>query len=361
MKLKTFAILLGILCILSVAVYYTSYSGKPSTRSSDMGARLFPELAAGDVAAISVVSPEDNTTIKQAQSGWTVAERFDYPADFSKIAELVKKLTGAKIGRSFAASDESRARLSLYLPDKKDVPAEQRGVRIVLTDKNKKTLADLLVGKEREGGGDTAYVMPQPEGRICLVNQDFRYIEKKPAGWLNKKPIDLDPKKIERVVLFDPAKTRARYTLKRPAAGKDPVLLDLPAGKKLAKYKVDQLFEALTSLSIDDVEDPGQKDPGRFKDALRFDYFLYDGTVYHVFPGAATRDSSDKHYFRAAVEFLPPAGLNEPEKKADNEKLAAAAESLNRKLGAWTYVVSKWVYDSFITDPEGFVEKEAKK
>jgi hypothetical protein len=31
---------------------------------------------------------------------------------------------------------------------------------------------------------------------------------------------------------------------------------------------------------------------------------------------------------------------------------------LNKKLGSWIYIVSKWENNKFITDPEKFFEKE---
>ncbi|MDF1592911.1 MAG: DUF4340 domain-containing protein [Desulfobacterales bacterium] len=361
MKLKTFAILLITFCILLAVVLLTTRTKKTAEDQADMGAKLFAGLAAGNIAAITITSPEATAKLKQTPNGWIVENRFGYPADFSKVAELVKKLSDAKIGRTFPASAEIQARQSLYPPEQQELPADQKGTRIVLADKDAKTLADLIIGKERENGGDTFYVMPLPQSRICLIDQNFRFLEKKPADWLNKKPLDLNPKKVQKVVLFDPKKNRAIYTLQRPAEDKDPVLLDLAPDKKMAKFKADQLFEALTSLTVEDVADPGQKDAARFSGAPRFDYTLYDGTVYHVFPGAALKEDAEKHYFRTEVSYQPPPGKADPAQKESQAKLKEEAEKLNLKISPLTYVISKWVYDSFFTDPKNLIEKEAKK
>jgi len=362
MKLKTFAILLITFCLLLAVVLFISHSKKTAEDPAGIGAKLFAGLAAGDIAVITITSPEATARLKQTPNGWIVENRFDYPADFSKVAGLVQKLSNAKIGRTFPASPEIQARLSLFSPEQPERPADQKGTRVVLSDKDAKTLADLIIGKERENGGDTFYVMPLPESRICLIDQNFRFLEKKPADWLNKKPLDLNPKKIRKVVLFDPKKNRAIYTLQRPAEGKDPVLLDLPPGKKMAKFKADQLFEALTSLTVEDVADPGPKDSAaRFSDAPRFDYTLYDGTIYHAFLGTALKDASENHYFRATASYRPPSGKVDPDQKESQAKLAEETEKLNLKISPWTYVISKWVYDSFFTDPNNLIEKEGKK
>ena len=365
MKLKTFAILLITCCTLLAVVLLTTRPKKTAEHPADMGAKLFTRLAAGDIAAITITSPEATATLKQTPNGWIVENRFGYPADFSKIAELVQKLSEAKIGRSFPASPEIQARQSLYPPEQPELPADQKGTRIVMADKDAKTLADLIIGKQREesagSGSETYYALRPPESRVYLIDQNFRFLEKNPAGWLNNKPIDLNPKKIQKVVCFDTRKNRPIYTLQRPAEDREPVLSDLPAGKKMAKFKADQVFEALTSLTVEDVADHGRKDiAARFSGAPRFDYHLYDGTVYHVFPGAALKDDPEKHYFRAEVGYQPPPEA-EPVQKESQAKPAEEAERLNRNLSPWTYVVSKWVYDSFFTDPGNLMEIEDKK
>jgi len=365
MKLKTFAMLLITCCILLAVVLLVSRPQKTADQSAVMGARLLDRLAVGEIAALTVTSPEATTGLKQTDAGWIVANRFDYPADFSKVVELVQKLSDAKIGRTFPASPEIQARLSLYPPEQPEPPAEQKGTRIVLADADGKTLADLIIGKPREesaGAGSGSYVLQPPENQVYLVDQDFRLLDKKPGDWLNKKPIDLNPKRIQKVVCFDTRRNRPIYTLARPAEDREPVLSGLPKGKMTAKLKADQVFEALTSLTVEDVADHGRKDTAaRFNGAPRFDYHLYDGTVYHVFAGAVLKDDPEKHYFRAEVGYLPHPEKADPVQPENQVNPAQEAEKQNIKISPWTYVISKWVYDSFITDPQNLIEKEDKK
>jgi len=365
MKLKTFAMLLITCCILLAVVLLVSRPQKTADQSAVMGARLLDRLAVGEIAALTVTSPEATTGLKQTDAGWIVANRFDYPTDFSKVVELVQKLSDAKIGRTFPASPEIQARLSLYPPEQPEPPSAQKGTRIVLADANGKTLADLIIGKPREessaAGSGAYYVLLPPENQVYLIDQNFQFLEKNPAGWLNKKPIDLNPKRIQKVVCVDTRRNRPVYTLARPAEDREPVLSDLPKGKITAKFKADQVFEALTSLTVEDVADHGRKDTAAHSGgAPRFDYHLYDGTVYHVFTGAALKDDPEKHYFRVEVGYQPPPEA-EPAQKESQAKLAEEAERLNRKLSPWTYVVSKWVYDSFLTDPDNLMETVDKK
>jgi len=366
MKIKTFAILLITFCILLAVVLLTTRQKKTAEHQTDMGAKLFASLAAGDIAAITITSPEATAKLKQTPNGWVVENRFNYPADFSKVAELVQKLSDAKIGRMFQASPEIQARQSLYPPEQPELTPDQKGTRIVLADKDAKTLADLIIGKQREegagAGSGTYYVLRQSESRVYLIDQNFRFLEKKPAGWLNNKPIDLNPKNIEKIVCLDLKKNTIIYTLKRPAKDTDPVLVGLPAGKMIAISKVDQLFEALTSFSVEDVADPAAiSEATHFPQAARFEYHLFDGTIYHIYPGAALKDGSDNHYFRISVSYRQPPGKVDPAQQETQTKLAEEAEKLNRNISPWTYVIFKWVYDSFFTDPKNLIEKADKK
>lgn len=365
MKPKTFAILLIVVCILAAVAMMTSRT-KRTEGLTVMGTRLVSALPLGDIAAITITSPEAAVNLTSTSDGWTVANRFGYPADFSKISELVQQLSGAKVGRSFAMTPEVQARLALFPPEPPDPPAEQKGTRIVLADKDAKALTELIIGKPREESAGaapgTSYVLRPSENQVFLIDQNFRFLEKKPAGWLNKKPINLKSQQIQKVVCFDTRRNRLIYTLERPAENQDPVLTALPAGKKMAKYKADQVFEALTPLTIEDVADPGRKDAAeRFDGPPRFDYTLYDGTVYHVFPGNALKAGSENHYLRAAVSYLPPPEKKDPPPKENRADPAAEAEKQNQRLSPWTYVVSKWVYDSFISDPQNLMEEAEKK
>lgn len=364
MKLKTFSILLIIFCGLLAVVMLSNQKKPAKQQAAEMGSRLFPNLAVGDIAAITIATSNESIRLRQTESGWIVLNRFDYPADFAKITELVKNLGNAKIGRAFDSSPEVQDRLSLYPPDQPDIPASQKGTRIILADKDARHLADLIVSEPRVDGvavgPGTYYTLRPSQNRVYLIDQNLQSIGKKPADWLNRNLVDLNPEEIWKVVCFDTRKKRPIYTLARPAQDRQPVLLELPAGKIPVQSKIDQVFEALTSFTFEDVAGYSGKDWDKhFRSTPRFDYHLYDGTVYHVFPAAAQKEEPQSHYLRIAVDFLQSSDNKTPDQK-DNQT-RHEAEKLNQKLGAWTYIISKWIFDSFINDPRNFTEKEVKK
>ena len=98
MKPKTFLILVVVLCILGAATYFVLNREKPAGQTASiMGEKPFGELPLNDIAAVRIVSVENGAIrtvgLKNEASGWTVADRFGYPADFKSISDLVEKFT----------------------------------------------------------------------------------------------------------------------------------------------------------------------------------------------------------------------------------------------------------------------------
>ncbi|MBW2201914.1 MAG: hypothetical protein JRF71_13975, partial [Deltaproteobacteria bacterium] len=107
MKSKTFIILLIIACTLSLFAIFISSRSKPEKKQTALGEQLFYRLPVNEIAAITIESPDGTVMLEKGKSVWVVKNRFNYPADFAMIADLIKKIRGIKIGRSFAASEET--------------------------------------------------------------------------------------------------------------------------------------------------------------------------------------------------------------------------------------------------------------
>ena len=364
MRSKTFFILVFIFCVVLAIAFFISRPDKPSRQQALMGQSFFENLPVNDIVSIQISTGENSVLLKKGLDYWIVGNRYNYPADFSKITDLVKKLKGAKIGRSFQASQKALSRLAIHAPDEKDISKEQQGTRIVLKDKGGKNLADIILGQ----AGDTSapdlafYFRNYKDPTVYLIDQNFKFLDKKPLEWIEKKLIDLKAEDIARVVCYQSKTNQRVYAIKRSEKGKDPVFVDLPEGKKTVKYKLEQVIEVLDNFRIEDVADPDKTlaDSDVAGD-FRFEFHLFDGTVYHLYPGAALDDGSENHYLKVKVSYNPPLKGKEKSKAEDTDKPAAEARKQNQKLGAWTYIISKWLTNSLLTKPDEFFEKEEKK
>jgi hypothetical protein len=364
MRSKTFFILVCVFCIVLGIAFFISRPDKPSRQQTIMGKSFFENLPANDIVSIKIFTGEDSVLLNKGPDYWIVGNRYNYPADFSKITDLVKKLREAKIGRSFQASKKALSRLAIHAPAEKDIPKEQQGTRIVLMDKGGKNLADIILGQTGDASSpDLAfYFRNYKDPAVYLIDQSFKFLDKKPLEWLEKKLIELKAEDIAQVVCYQ-SKTHQRvYTIKRSEKGKDPVFVDLPEGKKTVKYKLEQVIEVLDNFRIEDVVDPyKQLADSVVAGDFRFEFHLFNGTVYHLYPGAVLNDGSENHYFKVKVSYSPPSEGKEKSKAEGMDKPAAEAENQNQRLSAWTYIISKWLTNSLLTKPDEFFEKEEKK
>lgn len=360
MKAKTLIMLLGLLCVLAGVAFFVAQKDKPSEEQALLGKKLFEKLSVGDIETITVQSGEGSVTLKQGKDFWEVVDRYRYRADFSKVSDLVKKISDAKIGRRFESSDEVLARLSMYPPDRKEIPLEQKGTRILFKDKAGKELERFIIGSDAVRS-DAFYIKRSSGPDIYLIDKEFRFLEKKPEQWIAKELLNVKEGEIALVACYDMKARKNIYMIERSDKTQDPVLVDAPPEKKVLKYKLEQVLGTLSPFKIDDVVEPAKKlEDAVFSNEPQFEFRLFNGMIYHIYPGDKIDKDSDQHYFKVAVSYKEPSVKQATDQKEKTENISARAEKLNSEIGAWTYIVSKWVYDSFVTNPEDFFEKEEK-
>ena len=371
MKSKNLIFLLTICCVLAVVAFFIFNKNSNTNWQTKLGQKLFDDLQVNEIAKITIKSADSAVVLKKEKTFWAIDNRFKYPADFSKITDLAKKLKELKIGSHFNASEDIISRLSLHLPDNKEMPPSQKGIQIVLFDKQKKILADIILGKIRESSSRTIgqYVMLPTKSTVYLVDKTFRFIDKEPKQWLDKDLIDIKAKDIEKVICFTPKRNKAIYEIKRPEKEQPPLFVNAPRDKKVETSKINQVIEALTALKIEDIADPDRNiKQTKSKNTPYFEYHLYDGTVYNIYPGPAVDNDSEKFYFRLYASQIPSEDkegdetIDSSREDKSRQKIQSEpsikVDHVNNKLGSWTYIVSKWENNKFITDPEEFFIKE---
>lgn len=324
MKSKTFLILLAVCAALvaaSLAVFRED--DKPAAPE---GADYFANLPVNEVAALTLTGSESEVALEKSGTVWQVASRYGYPADFDDIREFILKLRDLKVGRSFTADAESRERLSLLPPDAPDVGEEARGTRVTMKNADGETVADLIIGAERESetGDGGHYLMPAGGETVYLVDQSFRFMEMDPAQWLAPDLLDISPGDVRRVTLLDPATGEEKYLIERPEEGEPPVFIAPdPAAQTgpVIDSKITNLFSALDGLTIRDVADPEipASETG-LESPLCHEFWLFDGTTYTVCRGDAAPDSDNERYLKVTAGYrAPPQPESEPETEAETD------------------------------------------
>ncbi len=362
MKGKTFLILLVVAGLL-VSVWLFGSGDDKHTGAVKIGDKLLPELPVNAVASMTIADPESQVTLIKGDKVWQVQDRDGYPANFDEIRDTVVKLSRLKIGRRFSASPESLTRLSLLAPsDAKDAGG---GMQITLKEPSGQTIADLILGQNRQtdsGGSGGQYIKKVDADTVFLVDGSFRFLKAAPAQWLKKEILNVDAEEVASVVCYAGGASNPVYTLSRSQKGETARMRPIPSGRTVDAAKIDQVFDALAPLTLDDVQAGDGKPPVATSDGPRLVYQLYDGRRISLIPAS---DGKERYTLRVTAEdskapaadadASPPADEKTPAGEAASPA-PQTAQQLNDALSPWIFSIKKWQFDSLITQPEALLE-----
>jgi hypothetical protein len=368
MKGKTFLILL-VAAGLLLALWFFRFGSDEHTGQVKMGEKLFADLPVNAVTTVTIADSENRVVLVKGDKVWQVDDRGGYPADFDQLRELVVKLSRLKIGRSFPASTESLNRLSLMAPSAAD--ASSIGQQITLTDASGKVLADVILGQSREtdsGEGGGQYLKKVDADSVFLVDGSFRFLKTAPAQWLKKEILDVNAEEVKSVACYAGDARTPVYTLLRPEKGESAQMTSVPQARTADQAKIDQVFDALAPLTLDDVQPVDDAPPAPGPEQYRLVYDLFDGRQIIIFPHA---DGKERFTLRVTAKdsTAAPAAADAPDPQAMDQKTQAqetaetvptTARQLNEALSPWVFSIKKWQFDSFITQPDSLLE-EVKK
>jgi hypothetical protein len=346
MKSKTVLTLVVAVALLAAVAAVMLRPWENDAEQSDFGQMVFSDLPFQKVEKIRVVSSTATVTLAKGPGGWNVVEKGNYPADFDKISELVKKLRETKVGRQFSADPEVLDRLGLLPPSEAGVDPEKSAKQLVLLDGENRPLADILVGKPRESerGFGGHYLMRTGQPTVLLVDQTFRFLSAVPEKWLHLQVIDLDAGTVETVAFYQGDDDAPVYELRRPQQGEDFVLTD-PSGQPPVKQgKAGRVAEALSPLEAEDVisSDNTGKEIS-FSDADRFVYTTFEGRRYEIELGSPFTRKEESYTPARLSKKLPP---------------DAASEEKIDEYSGWVYLLSEWKTKDFIMNLEELLETD---
>jgi hypothetical protein len=392
MKPKTMLFLVIILGILiGISLIIKTMQTPSVSKKSRLGGELLENLPVNDIASVTIQSKEDTVQLGKVDDKWVVKSRYNYPVDFKKLIDFVKKWKEAKIGRSFKASEASLARMELFPPDKSEAKEDEKGIRVTLKKDDDSVIANIITGKVRENdqrasGGQ--YVRIDDSETVYLTDKNFKYMTKDSKGWIDKDLLDIKEEDIQKVVCRNKTNEEI-FTIQRDKKGEDAKLVNVPEGRKQKKSEVSSVLRALSSLRIEDIENPSDKQTDK-SEINKMTFSLFNGKVYTLYPEKKFKNNDDVHCLRIEVAFQKPPETETkeekppespdsvtpvPEEKTETDKeddakkketktpeeLAYEAETDNKQLSGWTYVIAKWKYENFISNIEELLEEKAKE
>jgi hypothetical protein len=269
MHAKSFYALVAAAAVALGAALWISRSNQPSSESNLQNTPLLPglrdELNSIDAVTFVGAGNQAIASFKRAPDGWHIAEKSGFPADVSKLRELLLKLADANVIEAKTANPARYAELGVEDPAgaKCDAPApntdaattqkkciESKGVLVTLG--GLKTPLRLIVGLYNGGGGGGTFVRRDGEARSLLVAGNLA-IDRNAAAWVRHEIVDIDSARIKEVRLTGlDGKTLRVY--KEQSTDASFKVADVPAGRALASdFVANSLGSGLSSLRADDV------------------------------------------------------------------------------------------------------------
>lgn len=354
---------LVVLLVVAVVLVGLAVRGK---RHSDvapppvLGQAILPDLAVNDIERITVASQGSTATVARVESGWAVAETYNYPANFDHVRNALIKLSELKIGDAVRTDEATRKGLGIASPD-----AGQPDATLVRLEGGGKS-KDLWLGKNhmRRSPGESPYGGEYPDGRyvspdsganVYVVKDMLTEFAAQPLSWLNTELMNVDAAALTRILVTGTNGLEVALTASPDGASMN--VDGITAQEEADATKVASLRNALAYLNLQDLADPKLDDKALgFDSPAAFTAETRDGRTYHVAVGGLTQDGG--RYVRCRVEFKEP-----PAPAADTNTSAVATNApalpdysgvrrdvaaLNQKLSAWTYVVPAYKAQSMV-------------
>jgi hypothetical protein len=382
MKAKTFFILLVATAVLA-GLAALRFGGEEKTAKVKMGEKLFADLPINQVAGVTIAGKGNKVTLVKGEKAWQVQERDGYPAEFGDLRSLVVKLSTLKIGRSFPGSADALTRLSLVAPTSE--ASENMGIQITMNDASGEILADVIIGQTRksDGGGASGQYMKKADAdTVFLVDGDFQFVKTAPADWLQKEVLNIKADNIASVSCFAGESDKPVFTLARAEKGKAALLTPIPDGRAADSAKIDQVFDAMAPLTLDDVSPAGDSASASDPDSARLVYQLYDGREITVIPdtsddgrhtlqiaaaegegarelesAGSSDDTGHASQTDAADTAADDSDKGDVENKVARDVPVRTVQQLKDELKPWLFIVKEWQFNSFITRLESLLEE----
>ncbi|MYC27821.1 MAG: DUF4340 domain-containing protein [Nitrospira sp. SB0662_bin_26] len=378
MKLKTLSTLVVIAAVLIIVAVFMAELQGPGVPTT--GQPVFPELKTviNDVTELSVATQSGTITLHRQEDIWRVKEKYDYPADLGTVRETL-------IGLAELTTLEPKTRKpELYeILGVQDVDAEgSLSTGITLKDATGNTVAAAVIGNDRAAQGKSGYkelfIRKVGDPRTWLV-QGRLTVEKNPGKWLDEELTQIETKRVRRLIVTHPDKTRLVVEKARPTDLNYQVG-NVPQGLEIeSQFTVNNIVSTVTSLSLDDVK-PRSEVPFDGQPVVTAVFETFDGLqgIVQLFPKDENNYVTISAVFNADLVWKPePERESEPQagqqsdgdtqdKEADTNpeqpkikseaEVKAEIEALNKRVGDWVYVIPKFRADTLLKKPQDLLK-----
>lgn len=375
MNAKQFGKLFIVLLIVGVAGTLLVLRQQKVWKQSEiaLGGKVLPDFPLNEVTSLTIKDADGELKLAKHDEIWTVQDRWNYPADFSKIGDLLQSVWDLKIAQKIEAGPKQRGRFQLIPPGE----GEKSGTLLTFGSKDKPGVASLLLGKPNEPQSSSPSQFRVPAGRFVLtgdenvvvVSETFSSVEADPKSWLNKDFFKVE--KLQSAKVDHPEEADS-WNIFRDKEEEDMKLDGLAEDEELDSTKTYSLKNILSSPSFSDIVDSEATDEVTgMNRPISATLKTFDGFTYVVKIGKPDEDDSYPITIRISADIPSeretPEGESEEDKERLDKEFKEKNELLEKKLTTeeayqkWTYHVSKWTIDALLNKRSDLVkEKESE-
>jgi Domain of unknown function (DUF4340) len=358
----------AIVAVIAIVFYDANRNARWEAEHREV--KVLPDLAVNDVSQIHITAPTAALTVARKDDLWRVAERRDYPADFSKVRDLLRTLWELKAVREVQVGPSQFERLQISPPGK----GAASGTQVEAAGQGGKTLATLVIGKAVQGEPEAG--VAGPSGRFVYnpANKDHAYVVSESFygleplqvnQWLDKTFISAG--EVDKVVRGD-APGNPGWAIARPDLKGPWVFVPDANGEKVKEEPANLLSHF--SPTFNDVRPPDAPAAETGLDQpVRAELHTTDGFTYKLTIGKPGPDKT--RYLTVQVDAqLPASRTPEPNEKPEDKKakddefnkhLGELRERLERekKFAGWVYEVPEYSVENLLKPRADLVNKPA--
>lgn len=294
---------------------------------------LLPELetVAADLQGLTIhrSGDEGQIVLKREREQWVVATRDDYPADVSKIRQLVIAMTDARIVEEKTANPKQYAKLGVADP-------AGGGSGTLLTFAGADREVAVILGETAQGRYRYARRSQQPKSFLIDRNPP---LPGSAGAWLRPDILDLAASEVRRVTI-EHADGESIVIEKSAEDQTDFTVRNIPEGRELTyATAANPIGAALAGLDLEEVR---QAADGTAASTAAFE--TWDGLTIAV--AAVSEEEHTWLTFSASAEQAEEAAENAAG-TAPASSTADRAAALNDRLSGWQYRVASPKKDLF--------------
>jgi Domain of unknown function (DUF4340) len=368
MKKNHLLLLLGVAIVVGLAGVYFKISQSAGWSDSKTDRTIFQNLAVNDITKVAIRSTPASVTLEKKGGIWGVSERDGYPADFSKIRDLIKTLWELKAGQEMQVGPSQLGRLKVLPPGQ----GTDSGIEIDLKGDNEKDIASLVVGKSVDRSdaatGPAAVgrflYNPAVKDRVYLVSESFFSVDPVTiSSWLDKTfVVPGEIKEIDQAAWSN----NPGWKVLRKDPKADWELEDSQVGETLDK-SFSQSITSFTPSFVDVRPLSVSSDESGLKDPFKITVKTFDGFSYDFLVGKEGPDKARFLQLKISSNFpstrvADPGENTEDKKTKDQEfdkKVAALKERLEKEklFEKWVYLVPDWNLEQLLKRRDEIVPK----